>query len=240
MIEINGAVALVTGAGRGIGRAVAEALAGAGMRVALVARTATELDAVAAAIRTGGGEVVSIVADLSDPSQADTAVRTAIQAYSRLDVLVNNAGVFLESPRADMKLADWERTLRVNATAPFLLCRAVLPVMRRQGAGEIVNIASTSAVKGYRFQSAYCASKHALLGFSRCLALEVRSDNIRVHTVCPGGVRTKFIAGTYLSDRLQGQAMLEPENVADLVRFLIGQPVNVDLPEVTLQRRQLD
>lgn len=238
--DLNGASVLLTGASRGIGRAVALALGGQGARVGLVARTRDQLEAVAAAVRNARGEALPLCCDVSDPDAIEQAVGTCAKSFGRLDVLINNAGVFHEAAVADMALEDWEHTLRVNATAPFLFCRHALPIMSAQGHGTIVNVASTSGIKGYLYQSAYCASKHALMGFTRCLALEAKADNIRVHAICPGGVRTEFIADTYLAERLEGETMLEPENIADLVVFLLKQPGNVDLPEIIVRRRHLE
>ena len=133
-------------------------------------------------------------------------------------------------------MADWERVQRVNLTAPFLLTREILPYMIARRQGRIVNIASTASAQGYLHQSAYCASKHGLLGFGRSLAMEVMHHNIHVHTLCPGGVDTDLIKGTYLGDRLKGQPMINPEDIAQMVLFLLRQPDNVDLPEVTVRR----
>ncbi|OGV73151.1 MAG: hypothetical protein A3K19_15030 [Lentisphaerae bacterium RIFOXYB12_FULL_65_16] len=233
---LAGQCALVTGAGRGIGRAVVLALAGAGAKVALLARSEDQLDGVAAEVRSSGGEAVTHPCDVACEGEIVAGVAECQRQLGRVDILVNNAGVFLDKPIAEITLADWDRVLRVNATAPFLFCRAVLPHMREQGGGRIVNIASTSGVQGYVGQAAYCASKHALLGFSRCLALEAKPSNIHVYTLCPGGVRTDFIAGTFLSKRLEGQPMIEPENMGDMVVFLVSQPPNVDIAEVVVRR----
>jgi len=234
--ELSGKSAIVTGAGRGIGRAIALALAAEGARVALLARTESEIRVLAEQIERDGGDALPLVCDVAEADRIASAVAACAARFERIDVLVNNAGVFLESMVEDMAPDDWERVMRVNATGPFLLVKAVLPLMKAQGGGKIVNISSTSGVQGYLKQSAYCASKHALLGFSKCLALEVKPHNIHVHTVCPGGVRTDFIAGTYLSERLVGQTMLEPGNVAELVTFLARQPDNVDIAEVIVRR----
>lgn len=233
---LAGQCALVTGAGRGIGRAVALALAGAGAKVALLARSKDQLDRVADEIRAGGGEAVAYPCDVAREGEIVAGVAECHRQLGRVDILVNNAGVFLDKPIPEITLDEWDRVLRVNATAPFLFCRAVLPLMREQGGGRIVNIASTSGVQGYVGQSAYCASKHALVGFSRCLAIEAKPSNIHVYTLCPGGVRTDFIAGTYLSKRLEGQPMIEPSNIGDMVVFLLSQPPNVDIAEVVVRR----
>jgi NAD(P)-dependent dehydrogenase (short-subunit alcohol dehydrogenase family) len=153
-----------------------------------------------------------------------------------VDFLINNAGTFLEKAVAEIQLADWERVLHVNLTAPFLLTREVLPHMIASRQGRIVNIASTASTQGYLHQSAYCASKHGLLGFGRSLAIEAKPHNVHVHTLCPGGVDTDLIKGTYLGERLKGQPMINPEDVAEMVLFLLRQPDNIDLAEVVVRR----
>ena len=153
-----------------------------------------------------------------------------------MDFLINNAGTFLEKAVPDIQLADWERVLRVNLTAPFLLTREVLPHMIARRQGRIVNIASTASTQGYLHQSAYCASKHGLLGFGRSLAMEAKPHNVHVHTLCPGGVDTDLIKGTYLGERLKGQPMINPEDIAEMVLFLLRQPDNIDLAEVVVRR----
>jgi 3-oxoacyl-[acyl-carrier protein] reductase len=233
---LAGQCALVTGAGRGIGRAVALALAAAGAKVALLARSKAQIEQVAAEIRANGGTAVICPCDVALAGDIAASVAECHRRLRRLDILVNNAGVFLDKPVPDVTLDEWEHVLRVNATAPFLFCRAVLPLMQKQGGGRIVNVASTAGVQGYLGQAAYCASKHALLGFSRCLAIEAKPSNIHVYTLCPGGVRTDFVAGTQLGKRLAGQPMIEPENMGDMVVFLLSQPPNVDIAEVVVRR----
>ena len=181
-----------------------------------------------------GGEFIA--PDLADPEQILGAVRQLIERLGTVDFLINNAGTFLEQPVPEIPIADWERVLHVNLTAPFLLTREVLPQMIARRQGRIVNIASTASTQGYLHQSAYCASKHGLLGFGRSLAMEAKPHNIHVHTLCPGGVDTDLIKGTYLGERLKGQPMINPEDVAEMVLFLLRQPDNIDLAEVVVRR----
>ena len=232
--------AVVTGAGRGIGRAIARALAREGARLILAARSRDELESTAEGIRVEtNGDVSVLPCDLGQ----STALRAFLREIGALvpegvDILVNNAGVFLEARVEDTSPEQWEHLFRVNLTAPFLLTRGLLPAMRSRGSGWIINVASTSALSGYVHQAAYCATKHGLLGFTRSLATECRPEGIRVFAVCPGGVDTDFIAGSHVAERIEGQAILEPENIADLVVFLLGQPPNVDYPEVVVKRFQ--
>ena len=234
--SLAGNVVLVTGASRGIGRAAALRLGAEGARLALVARREDQLAEVAARVREAGGEALPIPCDAADPAAIEAAMARCVAAYGRIDALVNNAGAFLNAPVGEIALADWNYVLQVNVTAPFLFCQAVLPTMRRQRAGRIVNVASTAGTKGYLYQSAYCASKHALLGFARCLALETKPDGIHVVTLCPGGVRTGFVGDGHLASRLAGQAMIEPEDMAEWILFALQQPDNIDVPEIVIER----
>ena len=226
MTSLRGKAALVTGASRGIGLAIARALAKKGVRLALLSRTKPP--------RGTRGEFTPC--DLANLAEIPVAVAHAVQYLGGCDFLINNAGLFLEKPSGEMSVADWERVLRVNLTAPFVLCRELLPHLRANGGGRIVNIASTASVQGYQHQAAYCASKHGLLGFARSLALETKRDDIHIYNVCPGGVDTDLIRGTELAARLKGQPMIRPADIAELVVFLLKQPTNIDVPELVVRR----
>ncbi|MBT3378114.1 MAG: SDR family oxidoreductase [Lentisphaerae bacterium] len=236
MEELAGQSALVTGASRGIGRSIALLLSAAGMRVGLVARSTDLLDALADEISASGGAAVPLPCDICKPERIGTVVEACVQELGGVDLLVNNAGVFLESQLEDLEVSDWEHVLRVNVTAPFLFAKAIIPHMAKRGRGRIINIGSTAGKKGYLYQTAYCVSKHALLGLSRCLAIEAEPFGVSVNTLCPGGVRTDLIAGTHLAKRLVGERMLEPEDVAESVVFLARQSGNVDIPELVMLR----
>lgn len=216
--------AIITGASRGIGLAIAQALAQAGIRTALLSR------------RKPAAPGKFIRCDLNDSASIPAAVGQALEYLGACDYLINNAGIFLEKPVAEMSLADWERIQRVNMTGTFLVTREILPVMIQRRQGRIINIASTASTQGYLHQAAYVASKHAMLGFARALALEVKPHNIHVHNLCPGGVDTDLIKGTYLGKRMEGQPMIAPKDIAAMVVFLLKQPGNVDLPELIVRR----
>jgi NAD(P)-dependent dehydrogenase (short-subunit alcohol dehydrogenase family) len=222
--SLAGTSAIVTGASRGIGLAIGKALSREGVRLGLLSRAKPDI----------AGEFVAC--DLAETGRVPVAVRQLIQRLGTVDFLVNNAGTFLERPVPEMQLADWERVQRVNLTAPFLVTREVLPYMIARRQGRIINIASTASTQGYLHQSAYCASKHGLLGFGRSLAIEAKPHNIHVHTLCPGGVDTDPIKGTYLGERLKGQPMINPEDIAEMALFLLRQPANIDLAEVVVRR----
>lgn len=224
MIPAGEQTAIITGASRGIGLAIARALHREGWRLRYLCRTEAPVPG------------TFIACDLADSEATAESARALVERLGRVDLLVNNAGTFLESAVTDLELPDWERVLRVNVTAAFLVTRAVLPGMIAGRHGRIINIASTSSIQGYLHQSAYCASKHAMLGFARSLALELKPHNIHVHNLCPGGVDTDLIQGTELGQRLQGQKMINPGDIAEMVLFLLRQPENIDLAEVVIRR----
>lgn len=221
---LTGKTAIITGASRGIGAAIARALHQQGVRLALLSRTAPEAP----------GHFVPC--DLADAAAVPAAAEHALALLGSCDFLINNAGMFLEQAVTTTTLADWERVLRVNATAPFLITKTVLPGMIARRSGRIVNIASTASIQGYLHQAAYVASKHALLGFARALAHECRPHGIHVHTLCPGGVDTALIQGTALGARLAGQPLIAPADIAEFVLFLLQQPAHIDLPELIIRR----
>jgi 3-oxoacyl-[acyl-carrier protein] reductase len=224
-MSLRGKTAIVTGASRGIGLAIAKALAREGVKLALISRNKPSANLPGKFFKC----------DLSEVEKVPATISAALKYLGKLDFLVNHAGVFLEKPVADISLADWEKILRVNLTAPFLICRETLPHLMASK-GRIVNVVSSAAMQGYLNQSAYSASKHGLLGFARSLAIEAKPRGVHIYNLCPGGVDTEFIKGTYLGERLKGQTMIRPEDIAEMVVFLLRQPVNIDLPEIVVRR----
>lgn len=190
-MELRGASAIVTGAGRGIGRATALQLGREGVRLTLVARNQGELESVAGEVRAAGGSAVVHAADLRDGGAPDAVVKTAVTEWGGLQILVNNAGVGAHTPLAETSDEQWERVIGTNLTAVFRLTRAALPQLVKQG-GHIFMISSLAGSNAIENMSAYCASKAALDHLSRCLMLEVRSKGVKVTTLCPGSVDTSF------------------------------------------------
>ena len=190
-MELQGASALVTGAGRGIGRSIALKLAQAGLRVTAMSRTAAELASLVREIEDAGGRAVAITGDIRQSSACDAAVARAVEAHGGLQVLVNNAGVATVGPVARTSDEDWDAVLATNLTAPFRLTRAALPHLSR-GGGHVVMISSLAGSNPVQEMAAYCASKAALDHFARCLMLEVRYQRVKVTVVAPGSVDTSF------------------------------------------------
>jgi NAD(P)-dependent dehydrogenase (short-subunit alcohol dehydrogenase family) len=233
-------MALVTGGGRGIGRAIALAFAREGAHVAVTARTQAEIEAVAAEIRALGRQAAAFVCDAGDRAQVDASVRAAGEALGPIQILVNNAGMAMSARVVDLDDALWEQHLRVNLTAAFYASRAVLPGMLAAGWGRIVNIASTAARQGYPYVAAYVASKHGLLGLTRALALEVVQAGITVNAICPGYVATDLTwesarriqakTGRSYEDAVRSLAafspqrrLIEPEEVAAIAVHLASE-----------------
>lgn len=193
-LELAGRTAVVTGAGRGIGQAVARSLAEAGAAVVVAARTGREIEAVAAEISGEGHRALAVRCDVTDPASverlAEEASRLAEDAGGTVDILVNNAGAAHSAPVHKTELEDWNRMLAVNATGTFLCTRALLPGMMERGWGRIVNVASVAGLTGARYIAAYAASKHAVIGLTRCTAAETAARGVTVNAVCPGYVDT--------------------------------------------------
>jgi len=196
MFDLTGKTAIVTGASRGIGEALAKGLAKAGANLVLVSRNMPALQTVSKAIESTGRKALPVAADVANPEDIQRAVENALKAFTRIDILVNNAGVSPVLKKAEeLDLDEWEKIIRVNLTGAFLFCQAAGKVMMKQGGGKIINMASVGAVVGFPRQIAYCASKGGLLQITRVLAIEWVKHNIQVNAIGPAYVETELTKG---------------------------------------------
>jgi 3-oxoacyl-[acyl-carrier protein] reductase len=226
--ELSGRVSLVTGASRGIGRAIALALADRGSDLILAARRKEDLEAVAKDCEAKGVRTRAVPIDLAETASIGAGAGQALKEFGHLDHLVNNAGVTGDGLLLRMKREDWDRVLTVNLTGAFEMTRAVLPVMVRARYGRIVNISSVVALMGNPGQANYCAAKAGLIGFTKALAREVASRSVTVNAVAPGFIDTEMTRALpgEARDRMAGLIPLgrlgTPEDVAAGVAFLLG------------------
>jgi NAD(P)-dependent dehydrogenase (short-subunit alcohol dehydrogenase family) len=230
-VDFTDKIVLVTGATSGIGNAVARRFSDAGATLVLSGRNEERGEALAGDISAS-----FIAGDLSDPAFADRLVADTVEQLGRLDVLVNNAGIVYRRTVADMTDEEWHDTMAVNVHAVFFLCRAAIPVMRKQGGGAIVNMSSDAAFIGATAMPAYCASKAAVMQMTRAMALDHARENIRINAVCPDMIRTPMLASEarqmgstpneYFAAGAEGIPMGrigEPEEVADAVLYLASE-----------------
>ena len=222
-MELLGKRALVTGASRGIGLAIAKALATQGVKVFITARDETSLTGAAESLRGSGFEIGLGSADLADSAQTESIFSNATEYLGGIDILINNAGLGIQSPAVDLPLESWERMFAVNLKAPFILSRLAARMMIQQKSGHIINIGSGASQTPIANYAAYCATKHGLLGFSESLALELRQFNIKVSIVLPGSTATFFGGGTPESRLAAKPGILWPEDIADSVLYLLRQ-----------------
>jgi len=232
--RLTGKVAIVTGAGRGIGRAISIALAKEAATIVLTARAIDKLKETAQQVTAAGGKAHIIPAELTDEQSIKNLVRAAGERFSRLDILVNNAGITHSAKLEETATEDWDRCHNVNARAPFILCREALPLLQKAQAAYIINIASVVGVKGYPLQSAYTASKHALRGMTISLAEELKGSNIRVHLLCPGGVDTDLVQK--VRPDIKKKDLMQPEEIAELVLYLVTHKGNAVIDELHIRR----
>lgn len=225
-MRFAGRVVIVTGSSRGIGKAIALAFAREGAKVVITSRNGKDCDRVAREINNSGSACLSVACDVSRARDVDNLVRQTIKKFGRIDVVVNNAGVYKTTPISTATEADWDYNIDINLKGPFLLCRAAVPHLKK--GSSIVNIASVIGEVGVAGAAAYCASKGGLITFTKALALELASRGIRVNAVCPGPIQTAMLGNLTRSeqkwflDRVPLRRIGKPEEVAKAVLFLAG------------------
>jgi NAD(P)-dependent dehydrogenase (short-subunit alcohol dehydrogenase family) len=234
---LHGRHALVTGGGRGIGAAIAKALATQGAKVTLLGRNAATLEALAAEMTGAGSQVFCVSADVGKRESLDAAFLAARGNFGRIDILINNAGQAISGPITKRDDALWDSTLATNLSGTYFGIQNALPEMLQGGFGRIVNIASTAGLTGYAYVAAYCAAKHGVVGLTRAVAREVATRNVTVNAVCPGYTDTELVreaaakisavTGRKLEDALQAMTksnpqgrLIQPEEVANAVAWL--------------------
>ena len=221
-MKLENRTAIITGGGRGIGRATALAFAKEGADIALAARTDTEITAVAEEVTELGRRALAITTDVQSKASVDAMVAETVDAFGKVDILVNNAGVAIHNPIPKIREADWDLTMAVNLKGVFLGTQAVFSHMCAQQYGHIVNVSSVSGKFGHVNGGAYCASKFAVVGFTETTNNEGRPYGVKASVVCPGHVDTKMRRDNHPDDVIAHLTL--PEDVADLILFLVTQP----------------
>jgi 3-oxoacyl-[acyl-carrier protein] reductase len=207
-------VCIITGAGGGIGSKIAETLFLSGFKLVLMGRNEEKLKKTA-----NGRDCLILPGDILDDNYIKETIEKTVKAYGGIDFLINNAGIAQSKAFEEISMEEYDVIMNTNARAPFLMCKEALPYLKKSSSGTIINIASVTAHKGYALQSAYAASKHALLGFSKALSKEYYKEGVRVHVISPGAVFTDMVKIS--RPDLTGEGMLLPEDIAETVLYLI-------------------
>jgi len=228
MANLVGKVAIVTGASRGIGKAIAQALAKEGAKLVInYASSADAAETLVGKIQDQGGEAIAISADVSNPEQVETLIKSTMDKWGRIDILVNNAGITKDTLLLRMKLEDWQSVIDLNLTGVFLCTQKVAKIMLKQKSGRIINIASVAGQMGNPGQANYSAAKAGVIGFTKTVAKELASRSITVNAVAPGFITTDMTAGLEAEGILSYIPLARygtPEEVAGMVRFLATDP----------------
>ncbi len=234
--DLEGQVALVTGAGRGIGRSISLALANAGVHVVLAARTVSQIEAVGREVRASGGTAAAVPTDLSKEQDIISLFSRVRDVHGKLDILVNNAGIGIFGKLIEFSPADFDKIIDVNLKAVFLCCQQAMKLMVGAGSGYIINISSVVGFKGYPNQSVYTASKHGVVGLTKSLAAEAQEHNIRVSVILPGGVDTDLV-GKARPD-LDRSVLMHPADIANTVLYLLSLSDRAAVDQIYVRRRK--
>lgn len=235
-MKLQNKIAVITGAGKGIGKATTELFLREGAKVILTSRNQSDLDEIISQNENKKESISVISGDISKESTIDKVIDETISRYGKLDVLVNNAGFGIFDNLVDSKLEDFDAVFNTNVRALYLLTKGFLPHMIKEQSGTIINIASVAGKQGFATGSIYCASKHAVMGLSRALMLEVRQYNIRVAAICPGSVATDFFRTE--SQTILGsskESVLQAEEIAETILLTASLPENAMISEIEIR-----
>ena len=233
--RLAGKVAIVTGASKGIGRASAIGLAAEGAAVVAVARSGDKLEALRGEIEAAGGRCAPVVGDVAQKATADETLDVALGRFGRVDVLLNNAGIGSYADFLDYSVEDYDSIMNTNMRSTFLFTKAVVPTMKAQGSGLILQVSSQAGIRGFTREAVYCATKHAQVGFTQALRLELQPFGIKVAVICPAGVKTEFAIGHGRTPEfVASSGFLEAEDVADAVVFAATQRPNARMTQINL------
>jgi NAD(P)-dependent dehydrogenase (short-subunit alcohol dehydrogenase family) len=230
MNKIDGKVIVVTGAGRGLGEAIAREMAAGHAKVVLVDVRRELVNKLAEDLQEMGEEALALSVDLCDENAIEAAFDQVVEHFGRIDVLINNAGTDQTVSIEEMTIEDWDRVMAVNLRAPFVTSKLALPIMRKNGSGHIVNIASTAAKRAWANASVYHASKWGLMGLTYALHVEGRPNNIKVTAVVAGGMKTPFLLDRFPD--IDTNNLQDPKNVAETIHYILTQPEETVIPEV--------
>ena len=219
---LEGKIALITGGGRGIGKSIALAFAGEGADIVITARSDKQLKTVAAKIRSLGRACVTVAADISNDNDVEYVFKNTFDNFGRIDILINNAGIAIDGPFAEMKMEDWDQTLNVNLRGAALCTKTALSDMLKRDEGVIINIASVAGLRGLPGSAAYSASKGGLLAMSQAVADEVKESGVRINVICPGPIETEMLMQSKLRDFIlkNKESLLPPEDIAGAALYL--------------------
>jgi NADP-dependent 3-hydroxy acid dehydrogenase YdfG len=234
-VELRGTVAVVTGAGRGIGRAAALRLARGGAAIVGAARTAADLESLAGEVAALERECLTVVADLTEEAQAERLIRAAVERFGTIDLLVNNAGTNTVNPIQQVSGAQYREIVAANTDSTFYCTRAVVPLMIERRAGKIINVGSSAGRRGSATRAAYSAAKFAVVGFGEAVQQDLKRYGITVSAVLPGPVATTLRARNAPTE--DQSKNLPPEEVAEAIYYLATRPQDVIIPEIMIQPR---
>jgi 3-oxoacyl-[acyl-carrier protein] reductase len=235
-MKLQSKIAVITGAGKGIGKATAELFLKEGAKVVLTSRNKSDLEQIIANNESKKNNITIIAGDISKEETIQKVIDETIGKYGRADILVNNAGFGIFDNMVDSKLEDFDAVFNTNVRSLYLITKGFLPHMIKEQSGTIINIASVAGKQGFATGSIYCASKHAVMGLSRALMLEVRRYNIRVCTICPGSVATEFFrAESQTTIGSSKETVLQAEEIAESILLAASMPGNAMVSEIELR-----